>query len=143
LELAQSSATLATNSTVAIVSGAQLKLTASTVTNQVASLITNGVAAGNGLYNSANTGGHIIGSGYLRVGSAPSQPTIEAIVASYNGSQLTLTWTQSGWTLQAQTNNLTTGLSPTGWVNVTGAASPYVITVNPVHPSVFYRLVSP
>ena len=145
LELAQSSATLATNSTVTIATGAQLKLTAAAVTNQVASLITNGVAAGNGLYSSANSAGRIIGSGYLRVGLAPTQPTIEPIQASYNvgTGQLTMTWTQSGWTLQAQTNNLITGLSSTGWTPVSGANSPYVITVNPSLPTVFYRLMAP
>ncbi|MEI8290416.1 MAG: hypothetical protein WCH99_13180, partial [Verrucomicrobiota bacterium] len=142
----QSSATLATNSTVTIASGAQLKLTAAAVTNQVASLITNGVAAGNGLYSSANSAGRIIGSGYLRVGPAPAQPTSEPIVASYNPGSglLTLTWTQSNWTLQVQTNNLTTGLSPTGWTAVTGViGTSYTITVNPAAPAVFYQLGHP
>jgi fibronectin-binding autotransporter adhesin len=142
LELSQAMATLATNSTVTIASGAQLKLTVA-VTNQVASLITNGVAVGNGLYTSANSAGRIIGSGYLRVGPAPTRPAVEPILASFNGSQLTLTWTQAGWTLQAQTNNLVTGLNPTGWSTVTGAASPYAITVDPSRPTVFYRLTAP
>jgi autotransporter-associated beta strand protein len=145
LELAQSVATLATNSTVAISSGAFLKLTAGSVTNQVAGLITNGVAAGNGLYTSANSSGYIIGSGQLRVGPAPTQPAIEPIQTSYNAGtgQLTLTWNNAGWTLQAQTNTLSTGLNPAGWVGVAGASSPYVISVNPTQPTVFYRLFAP
>ena len=144
LALAQAIATLATNSTVTIASGAFLQLTDGTVTNVVAGLVTNGVAAGNGLYSSANSSGYITGSGYLKVGTSVA-PTPEPINASYNGNtgQLTLSWTQSGWRLESQTNNLTTGLSSTGWNNVSGATSPYVITVNPAKPTVFYRLVNP
>lgn len=144
LELAQSIATLATNSTVTLASGAVLKLTAPTVTNQVAGLITNGVAAGNGLYSSANSSGFITGAGALRVGPNP-RPAIEPIQASYNAGtgQLTLTWTQPGWTLQAQTNHLASGLSPTGWTDVSSAGSPYFITVSSSTPTVFYRLMAP
>jgi hypothetical protein len=118
-------------------------LTDGTVTNVVAGLVTNGVAAGNGLYSSANSSGYITGSGHLKVGT--SAPAVEPIITSYNANsgQLTLSWTQSGWRLESQTNNLTTGLSPTGWTDVSGATSPYVITVNPTKPTVFYRLVNP
>jgi autotransporter-associated beta strand protein len=144
LELVQSVATLATNSTVSITNGAFLQLTAGTVTNVVASLVTNGVAAGSGLYTSVNSSGYITGSGYLKVGTTVA-PTPEPINASYNANtgHLTLSWTQSGWRLEGQTNNLTTGLSPTGWINVSGASSPYVIPVDPSKPTVFYRLVNP
>lgn len=69
LVLAQSFATLAANSKMTIASGAQLQLDVATVTNQVASLVTNGVAAGNGLYSSANSSGFITGSGFLQVGA--------------------------------------------------------------------------
>ncbi len=143
LALAQATATLAANSTVTIASGAFLQLTAGTVTNVVAGLVTNGVAAGNGLYSNANLPDFITGSGYLQVGAAG--PTAEPIIPSYNSNtgQLTLSWTQSGWRLECQTNNLTTGLSPTGWINVSGASSPYGITLNPTAPTVFYRLVNP
>ena len=47
-----------------------MKLDNASATNQVASLVTNGVAAGNGLYSSANSSGFITGSGYLQVGAA-------------------------------------------------------------------------
>jgi autotransporter-associated beta strand protein len=143
LELAQSVATLATNSTVLIASGAYLQLTDGTVTNQVAGLVTNGVAAGIGIYSSANSSGFITGDGYLQVGTIAPAP--EPINASYDAGtgQLTLSWTQSGWRLECQTNNITTGLNPAGWTPVTGAASPYVITVDPEQPTVFYRLAYP
>ncbi len=145
LELAQSVATLATNSTVSITNGAFLQLTAGTVTNVVAGLVTNGVTVGNGLYSSANSSGYITGSGYLKVGTSAPAPTAEPINFGYNASsgQLTLSWTQSGWRLERQTNNLTTGLSLTGWTDVSGASSPYIITVDPAKPTVFYRLVNP
>ena len=148
LELAQSFATLPTNSTVTIASGAVLKLTAASVTNKVANLITNGVAAGNGLYSSANSSGFITGSGFLQVGAAvvgPSGP--QPINASYNPStgQLTLIWTPGlNWRLVSQTNNISTGLSPTGWSTVSGVSDgSAVIAVDPTQPTVFYRLVYP
>jgi fibronectin-binding autotransporter adhesin len=59
------------------------------------------------------------------------------------GTTLNIAWptTHLGWTLQAQTNGLATGLS-TNWVDVTGTAS--VTSTNmpivPANPAVFYRL---
>jgi fibronectin-binding autotransporter adhesin len=146
LELAQAAPALATNSTVAIASGAFLKLTDGLVTNQVANLVTNGVAAGNGVYSSANSSGFITGSGYLQVGPVgPSGP--EPIGSSYNPGtgELSLTWTSGvNWRLECQTNNLSTGLSSTGWSTVTGASDgSYTATVDPAQPTVFYRLVYP
>jgi hypothetical protein len=77
-------------------------------------------------------------------------PTVDAtptnIVASVSGSTLELSWPAShiGWTLQCQTNPLSSGLNPaTGaWTDVTGSASTNVISVpmDPANPTVFYRL---
>jgi hypothetical protein len=65
------------------------------------------------------------------------------IVFTVAGNQLTLGWPadHTGWTLQAQTNNLSAGLT-TNWVNVTGSTLTNQITVpaNPGNGSVFYRL---
>ena len=146
LQLAQTFAVLPTNSTVTIASGAVLQLAAASVTNKVAVLITNGVAAGNGLYGSANSSGYITGSGHLLVGTpGPSSP--EPIHTSYNPStgQLTLTWTPGlSWRLECQTNNLSTGLSPAGWSTVSGFSDgSAAVTIDPSKPTVFYRLVYP
>ena len=64
------------------------------------------------------------------------------IIVSFNGTTLSLNWpTNSGWTLQAQTNNLSTGIY-TNWVDVAGSTSitSTNITVDPTKPTVFYRL---
>ncbi|MCX6896593.1 MAG: hypothetical protein NTZ16_14085 [Verrucomicrobia bacterium] len=63
-------------------------------------------------------------------------------MSSFDGTTLSLSWpTNSGWTLQMQTNNMVTGLS-TNWVDVPGSAgiTSTNITVNPALPTVFYRL---
>ncbi len=145
LELAQSSATLATNSTVTIASGAQLQLDVATVTNQVANLVTNGVAAGNGLYSSANSAGFITGSGYLQVGAVAVGPSGPAqLTYSYSAGVLSLSWPAGqSWRLQMQTNSLATGLG-TNWIYVTdGSVSSTNITVDPAIPTAFYRLTFP
>jgi autotransporter-associated beta strand protein len=70
-------------------------------------------------------------------------PAPTNITYSVSGNQLVLDWPAGlGWQLQAQTNDLTTGLS-TNWVNVTGATPPYTNTINPANATVFYRLVNP
>ena len=60
-----------------------------------------------------------------------------------NGSNLELSWgtDYSGWTLQAQTNGLSIGLS-NNWVDVPGSASVNSVTntINPTNGSVFYRM---
>ena len=65
------------------------------------------------------------------------------ITATVSGNLLTLTWPADhlGWTLQAQTNSITTGLT-TNWVDVAGSAASNtnVMTINPANPTVFYRL---
>ena len=64
------------------------------------------------------------------------------LLASFNGTILALSWpTNAGWTLQQQTNSLTTGLG-SNWVDVPGstAITSTNITVDPAKPTVFYRL---
>lgn len=144
LELAQSAATLATNSTVSIASGAQLKLDVATVTNIVKYLVFNGTTNSAGLYSGVNGGGYISGVGYVLVlnGVGPSGPA--TITNSFSGGVLSLAWPSGqGWRLQGQTNSLSTGLG-TNWTYLTdGSVSSTNITVNPSAPAVFYRLVYP
>jgi len=65
------------------------------------------------------------------------------ITCSVSGGQLTLSWPADhlGWTLQTQTNTLSTGLSGT-WYPVSGSTATNSMTfpVNPANPAVFYRL---
>jgi len=76
-------------------------------------------------------------------GAASSTPPPASITTSYNGSALVLSWPNGqGWVLEAQTNNITTGLS-TNWVRQTGVNSPLTNTVNQAKGTVFYRLVYP
>jgi hypothetical protein len=82
---------------------------------------------------------------YLVVsGSVNTNPT--NIVFSLAGNQLTLSWAADhiGWTLQAQTNSLSAGIS-TNWFDVDGAiaTNKVIIPINLVNDSVFYRLVYP
>src|SRR6202012_498879 len=71
-----------------------------------------------------------------------AQPT--NIVVTAGSGQLTLQWPtdHTGWRLQAQTNNGTTGLT-TNWYDVSGATltNQIIVPVNPTNGSVFYRLV--
>lgn len=56
---------------------------------------------------------------------------------------LTLSWPETGFRLQSQTNSRAIGLS-NNWVNFPGGnVSPVVITPNPTNPAVFFRLVTP
>jgi hypothetical protein len=77
------------------------------------------------------------------VSSAPSvNPNPGPIQFSMTGNQLALGWpTNLGWTLQVQTNNLSTGLG-TNWVDVAGSttATNVVVPITPANGSVFYRL---
>jgi hypothetical protein len=60
--------------------------------------------------------------------------------------QLQISWPadHTGWQLQSQTNNLTSGLG-TNWVNVAGSAQTNQVSlmVNPANGAVFFRLVHP
>ncbi|MGH7978196.1 MAG: hypothetical protein ACREE6_02390 [Limisphaerales bacterium] len=66
------------------------------------------------------------------------------LVFSVSGGNLTLSWPadHTGWTLQAQTNSVSSGLG-TNWVNVAGSTSVNQITqpINAANGCVFYRLV--
>ena len=68
------------------------------------------------------------------------------ILFSVANNQLTLNWPadHTGWTLQAQTNNLSVGLG-TNWANVSGSTltNQVVIPINITNGSVFYRLIYP
>jgi rhamnogalacturonan endolyase len=99
-------------------------------------------------YNQPPHPGFYVGAGM----SAPPLPNIyyadainltpPLLLANYAGDQLTLSWPDhAGWTLQLQTNSLSSGLG-TNWVNVPGTASitSTNITMDPAKPTVFYRL---
>jgi autotransporter-associated beta strand protein len=68
-----------------------------------------------------------------------------AIVNSFNGTSLTMSWplSENGYQLQAQTNQLGTGLS-TNWVVVAGSTGTNVIVIpiTATNGSVFYRLIN-
>lgn len=75
-------------------------------------------------------------------GPAAINPNAPPIIASYAGGILSLSWpTNAGWTLQTQTNSLSTGLG-TSWTDVPGSAgmTSTNIPVDPTQPTVFYRL---
>ena len=66
---------------------------------------------------------------------------VPAITVTQGSGQLTLSWdsaTYPGFYVQSQTNS--TGIG-SNWSNVSGGTvSPFVITINPANPSVFFRL---
>ena len=142
LELAN--ATIATNTTVTVASGAILQLDFA-VTNTVGSFVTNGITAGAGVYGAGNSSPYISGAGFLLV-VPPVNTTPTNLVASVSGNTLTLSWPadHTGWKLQAQTNSLATGLG-TNWVTIPGSDSSntYNATLNPANGAVFYRMVYP
>jgi fibronectin type 3 domain-containing protein len=73
----------------------------------------------------------------------PINTTPTNLVTTVSGNQLTLTWPadHTGWTLQAQTNTLTTGVT-TNWFDVDGSSTTnqVTITIDPNSPTVFYRM---
>lgn len=87
------------------------------------------------------------GSGQINlvISTGPSSPA--SITNSISGNALTLTWPAGeNWRLQGQTNNLSSGLNPSGWGTVSGPGisdGSAAITVDPNQPTVFYRLVYP
>ena len=75
-------------------------------------------------------------------GVSPINQNPPPILTSLSGNVLSLSWpTNSGWTLQMQTNNLGTGLG-TNWVDLPGSTSitSTNITIDPTAPTVFFRL---
>ncbi len=82
-------------------------------------------------------------SGSLTVtgGSSGGAPMIHTVLS---GTQLTLSWdtaTYPGYSVQVQTNN--TGLGSNWSPAAGGSTSPFMVTINPANPSVFYRLAHP
>jgi hypothetical protein len=71
----------------------------------------------------------------ISVGANP--PTLHYFQA---GNTLTLSWTEPGFKLIAQTNTVSTGLS-TNWGDVpSGATSPVNVDINPANGAVFFGL---
>lgn len=103
--LAIAVASLATNSTVSVATGAVLQLDFAE-TNQVAHFSTNGVSLPVGVYSAANVAPFIAGTGSLEVGSAtPPQPVIAPVTVS--GTNLvvaTPTVLGANYVLQSATN---------------------------------------
>jgi hypothetical protein len=67
-----------------------------------------------------------------------------AITTSISGGQLTLSWnstTYPGYSVQSQTNKA--GIGSTWSATSSGSVSPYIVTINPTNPPVFYRLMHP
>ena len=68
------------------------------------------------------------------------------LVASVSGSTLTLSWPadHTGWRLQSQTNDLSTGLTGT-WTDIPGTdtSNSYNAAIDPANGTVFYRMVYP
>jgi autotransporter-associated beta strand protein len=81
----------------------------------------------------------------VNVTRQPSQASA-TLSNSVSGSTLTLSWPADhlGYSLQAQTNSLSSGLG-TNWVTLPGSASVTTtnLPINNVNPTVFYRLVYP
>lgn len=111
----------------------------------------NGILLGTATFGQLTAGqgylGFVGGNGYngidnLKItalpGSAGPNPTL--ITYTVTGGQLVLNWPSGqGWVLQAQTNNLTSGLD-TNWSTISGATPPYTINVDPASHTVLYRL---
>jgi autotransporter-associated beta strand protein len=83
-------------------------------------------------------------------GSISVVPTVATnptnLTATVVGNQLILSWPadHTGWSLQAQTNSLATGLS-TNWVTIpgSGASNSLTNTIDNTNGSVFYRMIYP
>lgn len=77
-------------------------------------------------------------SGVLSViATAVNPPTLQY---SQAGNALTLSWVEAGFKLQAQTNNLSTGVSSNWGDYPAGNASPVVVDMDAANGSVFFRL---
>jgi autotransporter-associated beta strand protein len=88
-------------------------------------------------------------SGILSIITQTIAPNPTNITFRVSGNTLTLAWPADhiGWILQAQTNSLSTGLSPTAgnWFDIAGSSSSNtnIISINPANPAAFYRLRHP
>lgn len=78
-------------------------------------------------------------NGVLSVVTAVVTPPV--LTSAYAPGTLTLSWTDAGFKLQSQTNNLVTGLTTNGWFDYPGGGtSPVVVNIDPARPTVFFRL---
>ena len=143
LEIVQ--ATIASNSTVTVASGAVLQLDFA-VTNVVAGFMTNGVSAGPGIYNSTTSSPYITGIGSLQVVlpvTVATNPT-NITFSLTGGNTLNLSWPADhlGWLVQSNSVNLAV---PADWYDISNTATgtSYSITINPAKTNVFYRLRKP
>ena len=81
------------------------------------------------------------------VGTVNETPT--NVTASVSGNKLTLSWPADhiGWSVLAQTNHLTAGVSlnPADWGRVPGSqnTNQLQITIDPAHPAGYYQMVYP
>jgi autotransporter-associated beta strand protein len=71
------------------------------------------------------------------IGTVVNPPTLQY---SQAGNTLTLSWAEAGFKLQAQTNNLSTGVSSNWGDYPAGNASPVAVNMDAAHGSVFFRL---
>jgi autotransporter-associated beta strand protein len=99
---------------------------------------------GNGLVWDTST---LATDGTLRISTGSViNPNPTNITATVVGGSLQLTWPSdhTGWTLQAQTNSLSVGLS-NNWVNIPAstATNKFVVPLIPGNGAIFYRLVLP
>ena len=105
-------------------------------TNAFASTVLPSLPSGFSWVNNLATSGSI-----SVTGSAANFPLINF---TQNGSQMSLTWdsaTYPGYIVQVQTNSAGIG---SNWVAAPGGStSPFVITINPNNPPVFFRLYNP
>lgn len=79
--------------------------------------------------------------GTIRIAPLTNSPVMTSVVSGMN---LTVSWpeTQTGWTLEVQTNDLATGLNGV-WTLVPDSdlIHSYTTPIDPASPTVFYRLV--
>jgi hypothetical protein len=77
----------------------------------------------------------------FKVETLTASVTPISLTSSLSGSTLTLTWPSTGWTLQSQTNGLSTGLY-TNWVDFPGSSTVTQenITIDPTIGTEFFRL---
>jgi autotransporter-associated beta strand protein len=139
LDIAQ--ATLATNSTITIASGATLQMDfAGTAT--VNNLVLNRTNQPAGIYSAATSSPYLAGTGSLKVlgiVAPPASTNITYSVSSGSSSgKFVLNWPSGqGWLLQSNSVGLA---NPNAWITVTGATPPFTNSINKSAPAVFYRL---
>jgi hypothetical protein len=118
--------------------------------NQSRLLVANSLGSGRAVYIGWNVYGPDANANDLSVlrnsilwssGATIVQPPI--LTWHPNAGAIALSWTDTAFQLQSQTNSLGVGLSPNWFDYPGGAVSPVIITPNPTNPAVFFRLVAP